>query len=79
MAKVSSQIENINNNVLSICHYYKFEYCIRIDEEYYYLFFVADDSCPRTINGIRLLEKIGFENYDNVGSHCYAHYYRIKI
>lgn len=79
MAKVSSQIENINNNILSIYYSHKFEYSIRIDEEYYYLFFVADDNHPNTRNIVHLVEKLGFENYDKIGNHCYAHYYRIKI
>ncbi|MBR6517655.1 MAG: hypothetical protein IKT40_12560 [Bacilli bacterium] len=73
--------KEISSEVRDICSRYKFEYQESIGylDGYYYLFFVADGGSPKTVDGIRFIEKLGLKNYDNIGNHCYAHYYRIKL
>lgn len=80
MSRINNRIDNIFENINNICSQYKFEYRIRIDNNdgYCYLFFVGDGTHPNTNNGIRILERFGFERYE-FGIHCYAFYYRIKI
>lgn len=73
-------IKELSKNISDIYLLYPFDYQESLGlDGYYYLFFVADYKHPKTRNIVHLVEKLGFENYDNIGNHCYAHYYRIKM